>query len=275
MIKFLRRSALLLSRTFLSVAVLLLCFQRLLIYHPRDYDAAFVESRHAEALRYTTSQGEQVGWLRNVDKPGAVWLVFAGNGTRALDLIDYFGGQEALERDAFVHVDYPGYGSSAGRVTPETMRESIVALLPALAQRLKTTPEALRPRLRVFGHSLGSAAALIAMGEHHVSRGVLIAPFDAMRSMAKQVVGWPLCELLHHRYDNDGQLRLLQQRGGAKLEVIHGTADEVIPQSQSARLAQTFPDLIAYQAVPGARHNTILYSDRERIIAAMARVGGD
>lgn len=35
MIAFLRRSVIVLSRTFLGVAVLLLCFQRHLIYHPR------------------------------------------------------------------------------------------------------------------------------------------------------------------------------------------------------------------------------------------------
>ena len=267
---FLRRSFSFCSRVFLGLGGMLLCFQSFIIYHPRGYNSQFIVDRHAEALRYTTDQGEQVSWITGAENPGVIWLIFAGNGTRALDLANYFTGYEALENDVFVHVDYPGYGSCAGRPSPEAIRESVKAVVPALAKRLGTTPEMLRPRLRVFGHSLGSAVALMAMEEHGIQRGVLLAPFSSMLAMARRTVGWPLCELLHHRFDNEAALQRLAVRGGCRLEVIHGTADEVIPQSQSAAFAKAFPAIITYHAVAGARHNEILFSDRELIVTSLA-----
>lgn len=265
-----RHSAMFFLRVFAGLAVMLLLFQSCMIYHPRGYEALFIESRHAEPLRYTTSQGEQVSWIRNPSGAGLVWLVFAGNGTRALDLVDYFERVPELQNDVFVHVDYPAYGKCEGRPSPAAISESIQVMLPTLATRLNVKPAALQTRLRVFGHSLGAAAALIAMDEHKIHRGVLIAPFASMMSMARLRVGWPLCELLHHRFDNEAAISRLQARGGCRLEVIHGTADEVIPQAQSADLAAKFPAIVTYHAVPGAFHNQILNSDRELILKSMA-----
>lgn len=272
MIAFLRRTIILLSRTFLSVAVMLLLFQSCMIYHPRSYEESFIQASGAEPLRFRTSQGEQVGWIRNPSGAGVVWLVFAGNGTRALDLVSYFEHVPALEDDVFVHVDYPAYGECEGRPSPAAISESIQVMLPTLATRLKVKPEDLQSRLRVFGHSLGAAVALIAMDEHGIPRGVLIAPFSSMMSMARLRVGWPLCELLHHRFDNEAAISRLQTRGHCHLEVIHGTEDEVIPQAQSAALAAKFPNIISYHVVRGAFHNHILTSDRELVLKSMATV---
>ncbi len=267
-----RHSAMFFLRVFAGLAVMLLLFQSCMIYHPRGYEESFIKVSGAEPLHYRTSQGEQVSWIRNPGGAGIVWLVFAGNGTRALDLVSYFERVRALENDVFVHVDYPAYGACEGRPSPAAISESIEVMLPTLAKRLSLKPEALQPRLRVFGHSLGAAAALIAMDEHRIHRGVLIAPFSSMKSMARMRVGWPLCELLHHRFDNEAAISRLQARGACHLQVIHGSDDEVIPQAQSAGLAAKFPDVITYHVVDGAFHNHILTTDRELVLKSMAAV---
>ncbi len=140
-----------------------------------------------------------------------------------------------------------------------------------MAEHLHQSVDELKQKLRVWGHSMGAAAALMAMEEHGIKRGVLIAPFYTMTDMAKRVVGWPLCLILRHRFDNALAMENLRKRGGYHVDVIHGTDDEVIPHSQGRKLATAFPEVVSFESAEGARHNDILGSHRSRIIAAMLR----
>jgi len=268
MILWLRKLVKALATAFALLALLLASCQSKILYQPRSYAPATIAQEDAEELAYITDQGTQRAWIhpaKAVDT-GTVWLVFGGNGTVALD---WPGWLPLRQGRTFVLVDYPGYGASEGRPTPGHLRDSIRALLPALATHWKTTPEALQPRLRVFGHSLGAAAALMAMNELSIQRGLLLAPFTRMKDMAQRVVGWPLCEVLHHRYDNIAELERLQKRGGSRVIICHGTVDEVIPVEQGRRLGQLFPELVSYEDLPGARHNRVLSTHRTELHALM------
>jgi pimeloyl-ACP methyl ester carboxylesterase len=267
------RMLLVMVRVLILLAVVLLIFQRRLIYHPRSYSKELMSATNAKPMHYRTSDGDQVAWLMNEHVPDAqiVWLVTCGNGTCALDLVNYFDGVPELAGDVFVFVDYPGYGASQGNASPESIRESLRALVPAVTNRLHQSENQLKPRLRVMGHSLGAAAALMAMEEHGIKRGVLIAPFTSMHDMARRVVGWPLCCTLHHCFDNVSALSRLHRRGDCHLEVLHGTLDEVIPYSQGRALAEAFPDELSFEPAEGALHNQILDTHRRSIIAAMLR----
>lgn len=274
---FLRRTSLALCRWLLLVVLLLAGCQSKMIYHPRGYSAEYVAQQGAEPLRYTTAQGQQVAWMVKSSSatPARVWLVSSGNGTCALDMVPFFRAASPVQDDLVVLMDYPGYGQSQGRPTPDNIRESVRALVPSVAMHLHTTPEQLQPKLRVFGHSLGCASALMAMNESGIQRGVLIAPFSSMLKMAQCTVGWPLCYVLHHRFDNVASLRDLQKRGGCHLEVIHGTDDEVIPQSQGRTLATTFPEIITFHSAEDGSHNGILNTHRSQILAALSAASRD
>ncbi|MEY4482900.1 MAG: hypothetical protein RL693_352 [Verrucomicrobiota bacterium] len=254
-----------------SLVLLLVSCQSKLIYMPRKYEAVEVAGANARPVSYATSQGKQTAWVHpvNANGDGLIWLVFGGNGMTALDWQDYFTSP-LLRQDTFVLFDYPGYGQSEGRPTPASISESVTKLLPALATEFKTSEESIRPRLRVFAQSLGCAAALMAVEAHQIPRGVLIAPFTTMRDMARQVVGWPLCEVLHHRFDNVATLSRLEKREGLHLNILHGSADEMIPVEMGRMLGSRFPRIVRFEEVPGARHNDILNTDRDKIEAAMA-----
>ena len=253
------------------LALLLASCQSKILYQPRSYAPATIAQEDVEELAYTTDQGTQRAWIHPAKAAGdgAVWLIFGGNGTMALD---WPGWLPLRQGRTFVLIDYPGYGASEGRPTPRHLRDSIHALLPALAAHWKTRPEALRPRLRVFGHSLGAAAALMAMNELGIQRGLLLAPFTRMKDMAQRVVGWPLCEVLHHRYDNIAELGRLQQRGDSRVIIRHGTADEIIPVEQGRRLGQLFPGLVSYEDLTGALHNRVLNTHRAELHALMQQL---
>lgn len=255
----------------LSLVLLLVSCQSKLIYMPRTYEAREVAGADARPLSYQTSRGRQTVWIHpaKAKGDGLIWLVFGGNAMVALDWQDYFSSP-ALRQDTFVLFDYPGYGQSEGRPSPASIKESVIKLLPALAFELKTTEESLRPHLRVFAQSLGCAAALMAVEEHQISSGVLIAPFTTMKDMARQVVGWPLCEVLHHRFDNVATLSRLENRESLHLIILHGSEDEMIPVEMGRTLGRRFPRIVRFVEVPDAQHNDILNTDRDKIEAAMA-----
>ena len=268
---YLRRTLIITGRWLLLLALLLTCCQSKLIYHPRGYDRDYILQQGAEPLNYTTGQGAQMAWMLHAEnaQPPRVWLVFSGNGTCALDMVPYFRSAHPVREDLIVLMDYPGYGQCQGRPTPDNIRESVRALVPAVAAQLKTTRAELSPRLRVFGHSLGCAAALMAMNEHGIRRGALVAPFTSMLDMAQGTVGWPLCYVLHHRFDNVESLRALKTRSGVRLEVVHGTEDEVIPFAQGVALAKAFPEIISFRPAQGGFHNRVLNSHEAQIMDAL------
>lgn len=259
----------------LAVMVLFLaCCQHKMIYMPRAYEAATVQHVDARPLVYETGQGKQTAWIHPkaaTGSQGIVWLVFGGNGTVALDWVGFFDSP-TLKQDTYVLVDYPGYGSSEGSPTPGRIKESVQKLVPTLAAELKTTEAELHPRLRVFGHSLGCSAALMAMEEHHIKKGVILAPYTSMKDMARHVLGWPLCEILHHRFDNVATLKRLQKEGGYLVVARHGTEDEVIPVAMGRKLGELFPDVVKYEDIAGARHNDVLNTDTAKVHAALEAV---
>ncbi|MGV3659039.1 MAG: alpha/beta hydrolase [Prosthecobacter sp.] len=262
--------------SFLTPVIYLLGCQSKLIYHPNPYGTAYerlLQHAKGERIAYTTSQGKQTAFYipprtRTSGLPQTVWLCFGGNGALALDWLyftEYWEG-----RFAYLLVDYPSYGDCEGAPTPDRIRKSGKAAVEALAKRLGTTPQDLQPRLALLGHSLGSAAALMVAEDLDVRRGVLLSPFTTMTEMGRIVLGWPLCHLNMHPFDNRRTLRHVAGRDGARFVIFHGTEDEVIPVRMGRELAEAHPQVVTFHAVPEAHHNDILSLAGDKIGRAMA-----
>ena len=77
--------------------------------------------------------------------------------------------------------------------------------------------------------------------------------------MARLVVGWPLCHLLRHRYDN--QLCLREIIAGPqplpRIDIFHGLNDTLIPPAMSRTLAGESPTIKRHE-IAGADHNDVL-----------------
>lgn len=252
----------------LTPVIFLLSCQSSLIYHPRANDADALrdlEASRGRRVSYTTAQGRQEAYY--VPPPfgdasqAPVWLCFAGNGSLALDWLRLV--QDWDGRFAYLLVDYPAYGACEGRPTPKSIRQSSVAAMDALAAELQTTREALAARTLVLGHSLGAAAALMAAEDLGLTRGLLVSPFTSMTDMGRIVLGWPLCHLNLHRFDNSRTLSRVVARQGARMVIFHGAEDEVIPVRMGRDLARAHPAAVTWHEVPGAHHNDIL-----RIVSA-------
>jgi pimeloyl-ACP methyl ester carboxylesterase len=245
----------------LTATAFLLGCQSKLIYFPRPYGSHELRAfRHDGGIElgFTTSQGRQVAFYRPPRAESAsapVWLFCAGNGSVALEVTNEIA---LWDRSAgWLLVDFPGYGSCAGRPSPSTIRENMLGAVDALAAHLGTTRESLRPRLGASGHSLGAAAALIAADELDLRRVVLMSPFTSMLDLARASVGWPLCHLLRHRYNNRAPLAAVVARG-ADVRLFHGAEDEIIPVAMSRELAAAHPNAVRLVEVPDAHHNDLL-----------------
>lgn len=244
--------------------------QSSLIYFPRPYppetQGTWVKETGGRIIDYRTSQGAQRAFLQgNLRSPRNLWVACGGNGSLALDWADWLALHGPAE-DAFLLVDFPGYGDCEGAPNPARIRESFRTLAPLAWQELGEAPDP--GRLRFFGHSLGAAACLIAASELGIRRGVLLAPFTSTMEMSREVTGLPLGFLVTHRFDNRARLRELAGNGG-RVIIVHGTSDEVIPFRMARQLAADQPAHVELVGISGGRHNTIPETDPETLAEAL------
>ncbi|MFC1524488.1 alpha/beta hydrolase [Thermodesulfobacteriota bacterium] len=259
----------------LLVPILFLYFsQHRLIYYPRSY-ASTVDLPGIERLLFTTGQGKQTAFYRApADEQGAaperIWMLFGGNASLALDWYD-FVRHYPDRRAAFLLIEYPGYGNSAGRASARTILEATIAAAETLAEHLGMEQAAMEKRLSLAGHSLGAAAALQYSVTIPVQRVVLISPFTSLRDMAALVVGKPLNRLVRDRYDNRARLKELAAKNPrVSVTIFHGDQDEVIPVKMGRELAAMIDGKQNYYEIAGCDHNRILSIAEEQIHRSMA-----
>ena len=264
----------------LAAAVVVLIFavvaviyfrQHSMIYHPRPYDASYTHALPSNGveINYTLPAGKQTTYYipGREQLPKRLWVAFCGNGSLALDwttiLRDY-----PDNGDAFLLVDYPGYGKNAGYATIASTRASADAALRALTDRLHVREEQLV--LCTIGHSLGSAVALDFAAHHRVQRVVAIAAFTTLREEAATVVGGRLSRLLIENYDNRENLAEIAKRNpGTRVAIFRGTNDEVIPVRMGRELSDEFSAFVKFHPVAGADHVSVLNSAAKEILGAM------
>ena len=269
-----RRVARFVAMVTLGFLGLLTACQSRLIYHPSAYgngEPAAFAARGGQRLDFTTSEGKQSAWLippRDGKRVDHLWIVCGGNFAHALDM-EQFCRSLPFEGDAFLLVDYPGYGECQGSPHPSRIRESMRAVIPLAAQSLDLEAAEIQRRTCVFGHSLGCAAGLIAAEEFGLRRAVLLAPFTSTMEMAKVLLRLPLGFLVWHRFDNRDGLAAMQKCHG-RAWIFHGTADNIVPPAMSQTLAEEFGGTVTRVEVPGAGHNDLFGSGTPRIIGAMA-----
>jgi pimeloyl-ACP methyl ester carboxylesterase len=253
----------------LGLATLIFLFQEKMIYHPRPYkdgDVRRLAGLEVEEIRYDRGGSTGVAFYlppRNGEEPSKIWLVCGGNAARSLEYAPVT--KEWDDGWGYLFVDYPGYGACEGKLSPAAIDAGVDLAIEGLRERSEAP-------LSVLGHSIGCAVVLRAAVRHGVEELVLVSPFTSMMAMGRRIVGWPLCQLLRHRFDNVEALEALVG-GSARVSVFHGVRDLQIPVRMSRELAERFPDLICYNELPEAEHNAIVYDYSQRIGRAMGAMG--
>jgi pimeloyl-ACP methyl ester carboxylesterase len=260
---------------FLAGVAVLYFRQHSMLYHPRPYDASYAQALPAGGveLDFKTIAGKQVAFYLppggGSHLPKRIWVAFCGNGSLALDWT-WLLGQDSNSGDAFLLIDYPGYGKSEGYATIGSTRAGADKALEALASHLGVREDEIESRLNVIGHSWGAAVALDFATRHPVQRIVLISVFTTLREEAAIVVGGFLSHLLVENYDNRACLHELSRRSSPpRIAIFHGTEDDDIPIRMGRELAAGFPAFVTFHPVPGGDHVSVIGKAASEILAAI------
>ena len=241
-----------------------------MVYHPRPYNDSYVYALPGDGveIHYSVANAKYVAfYVPGIHPmPKRVWVAFCGNGSLALDWTTILR-QYPPNGDAFLLIDYPGYGKNGGYASIAATRASFNAALKALTERLQTDEDHLT--LCTIGHSLGAAVALDFATNHRVRNVVLIAPFTSLREEAATFFGGWIARMLIESYDNRANLSEVWKRNpDARVAIFHGTNDEVIPIRLGRELAHEFP-FVKFFAIEGADHVSVLNHAHDDIISWM------
>jgi pimeloyl-ACP methyl ester carboxylesterase len=244
--------------------------QHSMVYHPRPYDESYAYAFPADGveINYTVATAKYCAYYipGKAPLPKRLWLAFCGNGSLALDWTTILR-EYPYNGDAFLLIDYPGYGKNGGYATIASTRASVDAALRALTERLHTDEDHLT--LCTIGHSLGAAVALDFATHHRVTGIVLIAPFTTLREEATTILGGWIARLLIESYDNRANLaEVARLNPAARIAIFHGTNDGVIPVRMGRELAREFP-FVEFFAIEDADHVSVLNHAHDKIIAWM------
>jgi fermentation-respiration switch protein FrsA (DUF1100 family) len=156
-----------------------------------------------------------------------------------------------------VMYDYRGFGKSAGTVDRRGMIDDVKAAFAYARQRPDIDPE----KLISYGHSLGGAQSVTALGESPVKglRAIVIdGAFASYQAMARIIGGQLGASLITDELSPRDFVRKLTP---TPLLVVHGTNDEVVPVSQGKQLYEAAGEPKTLFEVKSGRHGTALSRD--------------
>ncbi|USG60101.1 lysophospholipase [Sneathiella marina] len=200
-----------------------------------------------DAVRITTEDGETLRAYEHRAETGeATILVFHGNADAAFYQISK-GEKLAAAGFGVLLVEYRGYGGSTGSPTEAGL------IRDGLASYDHVRRQSDQP-IGLYAHSLGTGVAVPVAVQRPVFAVALEAPFTSILDVARYRMGWvPLDGLLKHPFHSDQLIGQIT----APIQIIHGTADRVIPFKLGKRLAELAPKGTKFLAIDGAGHNNL------------------
>jgi fermentation-respiration switch protein FrsA (DUF1100 family) len=166
--------------------------------------------------------------------------------------------------------DYRGFGKSGGSVDRRGMIDDVKAAFSHVVKR----PDVDARRLISYGHSLGGAKSVTALGETPVKglRAIVIdGAFASYQTMARVMGGQLGASLVS---DELAPKDFVGKLAPTPLLVVHGSRDEVVPFSQGKQLYDKAREPKTLFEVKAGRHGDSLSRDsgefRKRMLAWLA-----
>jgi uncharacterized protein len=242
--------------------------QRRLVYLPdtSPMPSASTVLPGGEDVDLTTSDGLRLGawWLPAADRRAPAVLVAPGNGG-ARDLRVPLARALAAEGLSVLLFDYRGYGGNPGSPSEEGLARDVRAARRWLVDEARVDQE----RLLYYGESLGCAVVTELALEHPPAGLVLRSPFTDLAAVGQVHYPFlPVRTLLRDRFPvAEGIARVR-----APTVVVYGSADSIVPPSQSRAVAEAAADLRELVEVSGADHNDRALLDGPELVAAVGRL---
>lgn len=154
--------------------------------------------------------------------------------------------------------DYRGYGKSEGDVTKAGLVRDAKAAL-AYANGRSDCKD-----LYSFGHSLGGAKSIAAVGEFAPSRlkAVIVdSTFASYQDMAESLMGKRGRKVVSSTYE---PVDYIEKFDGISLLIVHGTEDKTIPYSQAKKLFTAGNEPKRLMSIQGANHVNCFFIDGKK-----------
>lgn len=204
-----------------------------------------------EILKLTTPDRIQISALY-LPNPNSTYTILYSHGN-AEDLGHIQPILEQLRDIGFsvFAYDYRGYGTSQGKPSERNAYRDIDTAYTYLTQQIGVPPS----RIIAYGRSVGGGMAVDLAYREAIAGLVMESCFT---SAFRVVVPIPI--LPFDKFRNINKIKKVK----CPVLVMHGTADEVIPQRQGLGLFNAAPEPKRYLWVDGAGHNDFMWVAGDR-----------
>lgn len=198
-----------------------------------------------ESLKFTSPSGTRVT-LRYLPNPESPFLIFYHHGNGE-DLGTIESRLDTLYDAGFAVLawDYPGYGTSDGHPTEESLLEIAAALLESIPATYGYPIERTVP----YGRSLGGGPATWLAARYPVAGLILEGTFTSIFR-----VGLPVNILPWDLFDNRRELAEVR----CPVLILHGTDDETVPFKHGKELYAIASGTKFFAWFDGGRHNNLI-----------------
>ncbi|HKM90422.1 MAG TPA: alpha/beta fold hydrolase [Candidatus Acidoferrales bacterium] len=289
-IAWMRRLVLVPVLAYLAVIVLLLAFERRLVFFPQipsrlTGDWSPPDLAH-EDVWLTAGDGVRLhGWwipaqAKSLASEGGpspagarggagdlpTFLCFHGNAANIAWRADFYRFLRGLPASVFA-LEYRGYGRSEGAASEQGIYRDADAAYSYLVRERGIPPR----RIIALGQSLGTAVAAELAARRELGGVVLEAPFPSARALARRIywfvpgLGW----LIRSRFETSQNLERASHNFPAPLLVIHCTRDPVIPFAFGKEVYDRAPEPKSFLAVSGECHEEATLVDPEGVKHAL------
>ncbi|MBO4242072.1 MAG: hypothetical protein J5883_02195 [Clostridiales bacterium] len=249
---------------------------------PKNHDEdAYDEMVELAAAKDNTveqiSCGDLTGWricarnLREDDKRPVI-LFFAGNGMNSSRTAELFMFDEpelyaplCSDYD-FVYFDYPGYGTSAGEPTGDSLRQMALDVFDEVDSWSTTSS------IICFGYSIGTGPATYCASQKDADGLVLWAPYANSYDVYNNVMDvfhGPMKLLVLYKMNSEKYIKDVE----CPILIMASDTDEVIPYESSRALFASAGGSSDFMTISGIGHNDFWVNDK--VIESTAEFAGE
>ncbi|MBH2003806.1 MAG: alpha/beta fold hydrolase [Sphingobacteriia bacterium] len=176
-----------------------------------------------------------------------VVLYFHGNKTNISRYVPYATAFTRNSYDVWM-IDYPGFGKSTGIFSEEILYEA--ALQFYKLARASYPPQ----QIIIYGKSLGTGIAAQLAAIRDCRNLILETPYYGLSALIGSYLWmYPVNRMIHLKLPTYQYLPEIT----APVTILHGTADEVIPYRNAAKLKALLKQQDRFLTIEGGKHNTL------------------
>lgn len=233
--------------------IVIYLIQDLLLFHPTPLPAnhRFLFDQTYKEFNLTVDKNNvSIIQFRTLQRRKGIVLFFHGN----MHHVEYYKKYIALfTRNMYDiwMIDYPGFGKTTGKRSEQILYKHALAFYDMAVKQVKSDS------IVIYGKSIGTGIASFLASRKPSRRLILETPYYSIQSLAKHYFPiYPVLPATRYRFPIHTYLSDIT----VPLAIFHGTEDEVIPYSQSNRLALENPG-IELISIPNGKHNNLFENE--------------